>query len=48
MAVTPAVFFKFGRPALEKFLAARAERQKKLASESPEGTSFDTGTVAQH
>jgi Cu/Ag efflux pump CusA len=43
MAVTPAVFLKFGRPALEKFLAARAERAKALApppsAEPPEGPS---------
>jgi Cu/Ag efflux pump CusA len=35
MAVTPAVFLKFGRPALEKFLAARAEREKALAPAEP-------------
>lgn len=41
MAVTPAVFLKFGRPALEKFLAARAERAKALSAspELPDGSS---------
>jgi Cu/Ag efflux pump CusA len=46
MVVTPAVFLAFGRPALEKFLAARAEREKRLDTASPEGPTFGHDAVA--
>jgi CzcA family heavy metal efflux pump len=46
MVVTPAVFLAFGRPALEKFLAARAEREKRLSAAPPEGPTFGHDAVA--